>query len=223
MEKMPYQEHADLETVISTVPLVEPAVPAATDWRSGLPTLTGSVVTLRELRESDARSLFIALTTDEVTRFISPPPTTVEGFEKFIAWTHRQREAGQFVCFAIVPRGSDTAIGLFQIRSLATDFANAEWGFAIAADFWGTGVFTDGARLAIGYAFEVVGAHRLEARASLANGRGNAALRKLGATREGVLRQSFLRHGEYHDQALWTILADEWLQNQVPCVSTRIH
>jgi RimJ/RimL family protein N-acetyltransferase len=223
MEKMPYQEHADLEPVISTVPPAEPAAPASTDWRSGLPTLTGSVVTLRELRESDARSLFLALTTDEVTRFISPPPTTVEGFEKFIAWTHRQRAAGQFACFAIVPRGSDTAVGLFQIRSLATDFANAEWGFAIASDFWGTGMFTDGARLAIGFAFEVIGAHRLEARASLANGRGNAALRKLGATREGVLRQSFLRHGEYHDQALWTILADEWLESRHPSVSTRIH
>jgi RimJ/RimL family protein N-acetyltransferase len=223
MEKMPYQEHEDLEPVISTVPLVEPAAPASNDWRSGLPTLIGSVVTLRELRESDARSLFIALTTDEVTRFISPPPTTVEGFEKFIAWTHRQRTAGQFVCFAIVPRGSDTAVGLFQIRSLATDFANAEWGFAIASDFWGTGLFTDGAKLAVTYAFKVLGAHRLEARASLANGRGNAAMRKLGATREGVLRQSFLRHGEYHDQALWTILADEWLENRRPSISSRIH
>jgi RimJ/RimL family protein N-acetyltransferase len=223
MEKMPYQEHADIAPVISTVPLVDSAAPTSTDWRSGLPTLTGSLVTLRELRESDACSLFIALTTDEVTRFISPPPTTVEGFEKFIAWTHRQRAAGQYVCFAIVPRGSDTAIGLFQIRSLETDFASAEWGFALASDFWGTGVFTDGARMAIGYAFETIGAHRLEARASLANGRGNAALRKLGATREGVLRKSFLRHGEHHDQALWTILADEWLEIRRDCISPRIH
>jgi RimJ/RimL family protein N-acetyltransferase len=223
MEKMPYQEQTDLDTVVSTVPLVEPAPCATTDWRTGLPELTGSLVTLRELRASDARSLFLAMTNDEVTRFISPPPTTVEGFEKFIAWTHRQRTAGQYACFAIVPRGSDTAIGLFQIRSLEPEFGTAEWGFAVAAEFWGTGVFGDGAQLAVAFAFTTLGAHRLEARASLANIRGNEALRKLGAVREGVLRKSFLRHGEYHDQALWTILAEEWLAAALPCGSTSIH
>ena len=223
MEKMPYLEHADLEAVISTVPLAEPQPQASNDWRGGLPVLTGSLVTLRELRAGDARSLFVALTTEEVTRFISPPPTTVEGFEKFISWTHRQRAAGQYVCFAIVPRGSDTAIGLFQVRSLEPEFGTAEWGFAVASEFWGTGVFGDGARLAVGFAFTTLGAHRLEARASLANGRGNEALRKLGATREGILRKSFLRHGEYHDQALWTILADEWVDTRRDGGSSRVH
>ena len=61
------------------------------------------------------------------------------------------------------------------------------------------------------FAFERVGVHRLEARAAAANGRGNAALRKLGATSEGLLRKSFLRNGHYHDQVLWAIVADEWI------------
>jgi ribosomal-protein-alanine N-acetyltransferase len=114
------------------------------------------------------------------------------------------------VCFAVVARGSETAIGLFQVRSLAPDFGTAEWGFAIASDFWGTGFFTDGAQLVIAFAFDTIGTHRLEARAALKNGRGAGALRKIGAVQEGVLRKSFLRDGEYLDQALWTILQDEW-------------
>lgn len=220
---MPYQEHAEVDTVVSSGPRAQEAPAAATDWRTGLPVLNGSLVTLRELRASDARSLFISLTTDEVTRFISPPPTTIEGFEKFIAWAHRQRVAGQYACFAVVPRGSGTAIGLFQIRSLEPEFGTAEWGFAIAAEFWGTGVLGDGARLAVSFAFATLRAHRLEARASLANGRGNEALRKLGAIREGILRKSFLRHGEYHDQALWTLLAEDWVEAMDPGGSSRIH
>jgi len=59
------------------------------DWKQALPVLTGSMVTLRELRISDATSLLAMLSTEEVARFISPPPTTVEGFERFIAWTQR--------------------------------------------------------------------------------------------------------------------------------------
>jgi RimJ/RimL family protein N-acetyltransferase len=159
---------------------------------------------------SDAPSLFAMLTTEEVSRFISPPPTTVEGFERFIMWANRERAAGSYACFAIVPHGMDTAVGIFQVRQLEPGFGTAEWGFAMGSAFWGTGMFGDGARLVLEFAFETIGVHRLEARAAVANGRGNAALRKLGATQEGVLRRSFLRNGEYLDQALWSILAEDW-------------
>ena len=207
MEKMPYQP--GLDVVPQPVPLPVPDAPS-NDWRTGLPTLTGSRVMLRDLRMTDAETLFAAVSSDEASRFISPPPACIAGFERFIAWSHRQRQAGQCVAFAIVPRGSDTAIGLFQVRSFEPDFGTAEWGFALAPEFWGAGLFVDGARLVIDFAFDVIGAHRLEARASLKNGRGNGALRKLGAVQEGVLRRSFLRNGEFHDQMLWTILAEEW-------------
>ena len=36
------------------------------------------------------------------------------------------------------------------------------------------------------------------------------ALRKIGAVQEGILRRSFLRGGHYHDQVLWSILAEDW-------------
>jgi RimJ/RimL family protein N-acetyltransferase len=222
MEKMPYQSHAETDAVVSTVPLFDRGL-QRNDWRTGLPTLIGSVVTLRELQVTDAPALFAALTSEEVMRFTSPPPTSVEGFERFIAWTHRQRAAGQYVCFAVVPRGSDVAIGLFQVRSLEADFGSAEWGFAIATEFWGTGIFVDGAKLVVQFAFDVIGSHRLEARAAVLNGRGNGALRKIGASREGVLRKSFLRNGEYLDQSLWTILAEDWREAKATWGSPVIH
>jgi len=181
-----------------------------TDWKSALPMLAGSSFTLRELRVEDAPSLRARLTTEEVARFISPPPTTVEGFERFIMWTQRERQAGNYVCFAIVPDGMTTAIGIFQIRALEPGFGTAEWGFAMGSAFWGSGIFAEGARLVLDFAFDVIGARRLEARAAVANGRGNGALRKIGAVQEGLLRRSFVRNGQHHDQVLWGILADDW-------------
>jgi RimJ/RimL family protein N-acetyltransferase len=181
------------------------------DWRQSLPVLTGAGITLRELELSDAPSLLAMLTTEEVTRFISPPPSTVEGFERFITWTKEQRATGHNICFAVVPAGMTTAIGLFQVRSLASDFSTAEWGFALGSAFWGTGLFTEGARLVVDFAFDTIGIHRLEARASAENGRGNGALRKLGAVQEGLLRRAFLRNGRYHDQVLWSIIDSDWV------------
>jgi ribosomal-protein-alanine N-acetyltransferase len=220
MEKMPYQPH--LDTGLPPVSLPGPAVQVA-DWRAGLPQLVGALVTLRELRAEDAPALFAALTTEQVTRFISPPPSTVEGFTKFIAWAVRQREAGQYACYAVVPHGADTAVGLFQVRALEPAFGTAEWGFAIASEFWGTGMFVDGAQLVVDFAMQVLGVHRLEARAAIRNGRGNGALRKLGAVQEGVLRRSFLRNGEYLDQVLWSILRDEWYEAKTIWGNQQVH
>ena len=203
MERMPFRE--DKNHMHATAAAV-----ASSDWQGTLPVLSGSAVTLRELRTTDASSLFLLLTSEEVTRFISPPPSTVEGFERFIAWTHRQREAGSYACFAVTLKGHDTAIGLFQVRDLGIGFDTAEWGFAIGSPFWGTGTFEEAATLVLTFAFETLGIRRLEARAAVENGRGNGALRKIGALQEGVLRKSFLRDGEYLDQTLWTILETDW-------------
>lgn len=185
------------------------------DWRESLPVLAGTTFTLREVRREDAASLFALLTTSEVARFISPPPTTVTGFERFIAWTHRERAAGNHACFAMVPHGMTTAIGFFQIRSLEPGFGIAEWGFAMGSSFWGSGIFAEGAELVLGFAFNVLRTLRVEARAAVANGRGNGALRKIGAVQEGVLRRSFFRHGALYDQVLWSILADDWRLQKV--------
>jgi len=205
MEKMPYRQELDTQVVPVSAEQV-----ITTEWQRGLPVLTGESVTLRELRTSDAPSLFALLTTEEVSRFISPPPSTVKGFEGFIAWTLRQRTIGCYACFAVTLKGSDTAIGIFQIRETEPGFGTAEWGFAIGSPYWGTGIFKEGAQLVITFAFETIGVHRLEARAAVKNGRGNGALRKLGAVQEGILRKSFLRNGEYLDQVLWSIIAEDW-------------
>jgi RimJ/RimL family protein N-acetyltransferase len=209
-----------LETPMSRIPMIATltrsveATTVSSDWKQGLPELTGAGVTLRELRVSDAAALLTLLTTEEVTRFISPPPTTLEGFERFITWAGREREAGRYLCFAVVPEGYDTAVGLFQVRQLDPGFGTAEWGFAIGSAFWGTGLFTAGADLVVDFAFDVIGVHRLEARAAVQNGRGNGALRKLGAVQEGILRKSFLRGGKYLDQSLWAILPEDWYRSK---------
>ena len=220
MEKMPYR--SDLNIATSEVSSDEVV---GSGWRNSLPLLRGAFVTLRELRASDATSLCALLTTEEVARFISPPPTTVEGFERFISWTLRQRLAGTYACYAVTLRGFDTAIGIIQVRQLEPGFGTAEWGFVIGSPFWGTGVFQESAELALDFVFDTLGVHRLEARAAVLNGRGNGALLKLGAVPECRLRKSFHRNGAFFDQALYSILArDRRVRRAVPLtLSSRVH
>jgi RimJ/RimL family protein N-acetyltransferase len=184
--------------------------PAAAAWTDRLPLLSGRIVSIRELAATDAVALHALIATSAVDRLISTPPASADGFERFISAMRQGREAGTGACFGIVPHGADAAVGLIQIRQLDPSFRLAEWGFALGAPYWGSGMFVDAARLALAFAFDVIGVERLEARAALINGRGNGALRKLGAVQELVLRRSFRAGGRYLDQALWTILAADW-------------
>jgi len=204
---------------LPTEPLIfQPGPPSvrlrstSTDWHRALPVLHGAGFQLRELRRSDAASLFALLTTEEVARFITPPPTSVEGFEKFVEYAHRRRSQGEFACFAVVPEGLDTAVGIFQLRALDAEFSTAEWGFALGSPFWGRGLFLEGAQLLMAFAFDQVGVSRLEARAMADNVRGNGALRKVGARKEGVLRQAMAKNGCLHDAHLWAIVETDWRQ-----------
>jgi [ribosomal protein S5]-alanine N-acetyltransferase len=183
-----------------------------TDWRRQLPTLCADGITLRELRLSDAESLHSLVAISEVSRFISPPPATVQGFERFIAWAQREQLAGTYVCYAVVPKGGTSAVGLFQIRQLGNTFDVAEWGFVLGRPFWGSGVFSSAAPRIVDFAVDVLGVQRLEARSVVENGRGNGALQKIGACREALLRKAFVKDGEYFDQVMWSIVADEWRQ-----------
>ena len=190
------------------------------DWRFRLPVLSAGDVVLREVRASDAEVLVSLLTTPEITRFISTPPQTAEGFEMFIAASQRMRAAGQGACFAVTLRDYDVAIGIFQVRQINSSddeapqvggtIETAEWGFAIGSPFWGTGIFEQCAALVMEFAFQHVGVHRLEARCAVRNGRGGKALMKVGAVPEGILRKAFLCGNEYLDQMLYAIVDHDW-------------
>ena len=227
MEKMPFNSQLDerATNMIRTSTSRPAATTAVTisDWKDGLPVIAGSTFTLRELRVEDAPSLLAMLTTEEVSRFISPPPTTVEGFERFIMWA--ARAPGRQLCLlrgcaaglhhrrghlptpspsstaSPMPNGASPLVRSSGARASSLKAPASSWDFAV----------------------DVIGIHRLEARAAVANGRGNGALRKIGAVQEGVLRRSFCRNGVYHDQVIWGIVADDWrLQrlSQEPSVAT---
>src|SRR4029079_4029798 len=189
-----------LEPIRFDAPGAVPAMEVVADWKNGLPILKSSRMMLRELVKDDAATLLGLLRMEEVAQFISPPPTTPEGFEKFIEWAIGQRQAGNQLIFVMVPEGFDHAVGLVQVRAIAPNFSVAEWGFAVGSPFWGTGLFLASARTAVDFAFQHTGVNRLEARAAVENGRGNGALRKLGAVQEGILRGSLLKDGKYLDQ-----------------------
>jgi RimJ/RimL family protein N-acetyltransferase len=191
-------------------------------WRAALPVLSGRLVVLREPTTQDLGPLVDLLSIADATRFGLDEPVSDVAVQELIDRFARERATGLAVTYAITATAARTIVGLAQVRQLDPSFEAAEWECTVAASSRGSGIFLDAARLIGSFAFGTLGTHRLEARVLSQNGRGNGALRKLGAVQEGVLRRSIRRGGEYLDQVLWSMLREDWGDHWVS-TAPRVH
>ncbi len=194
----------------------------ASNWRAELPMLTARLVTLREPIPQDLGPLVDLLSLGDACRFGLEEPVSDVLVQRFIERVRHDRAAGLAFTYAVTIGAAHTVSGLVQVRQLDPAFETAEWECTLAPSSRGTGVFLETARLIGSFAFGSVGAHRLESRVLLKNGRGNGALRKLGAVQEGILRRSLRRGGEYLDQVLWSMLKEDWGERWVS-TAPRVH
>jgi RimJ/RimL family protein N-acetyltransferase len=184
--------------------------------------LTTRLVTLREPTSEDLGSLVDLLSIEDASRFGIEEAIDEVAVQLLVDRAARDREAGAAFTHVVVNGSNRGAMGLVQVRALDPAFETAEWECTLAPSARGSGVFIETARLVCEFAFKTIGAHRLEARVQLQNGRANGALRKLGAVQEGILRRSAKRRGEYVDQVLWSVLKDDWSDHWV-ATSLRVH
>jgi RimJ/RimL family protein N-acetyltransferase len=200
----------------------EPSANGVSTWRNELPSLTGRVVMLREPVAQDLGPLVDLLSLGDATRFGLDEPVSEVGVQELSERFARERASGLAFTYVITLATARTIVGLVQVRQLDPSFEAAEWECTIAPSSRGSGIFLEAARLVGSFAFGTIGAHRLEARVLLQNGRANGALRKLGAVQEGILRRSVRRAGEYFDQVLWSLLKEDWGDHWVS-TAPRVH
>jgi RimJ/RimL family protein N-acetyltransferase len=194
----------------------------AANWREALPTLTSRTLTMREPNAQDLGALVHLLSIGDGSRFDIDGPVTELAVSEFIERARRARAAGQSFTYVAVVSASRSLVGIVHVRQLDPSFEAAEWDGLLAPSSRGTGLFLEAARLVGSFAFGTVGAHRIEARVLLQDGRANGALGKIGAVQEGVLRRSVRRGGEYFDQVLWSVLKEDWSDHWVS-TAPRVH
>lgn len=87
---------------------------------------------------------------------------------------------------------------------------NCELGVWLAPEFVGRGLVTRASTVMIDWAIGARGMHRVEWRCATGNVRSSAVARRLGMTKEGVLRAASPLRGVRHDIEVWSVLATEW-------------
>jgi RimJ/RimL family protein N-acetyltransferase len=82
---------------------------------------------------------------------------------------------------------------------------------AYSPDVWSTSVNPECKLLMLGHAFEQCGMGRVKIQTDSINARSQAAIAKLGATREGVTRRDVKRaDGSWRDSVVYSVIIDDW-------------
>jgi RimJ/RimL family protein N-acetyltransferase len=180
--------------------------------------LIADIVRLDRLVASDIDPLYAAIGNAQVyaSGFGGGPagmPTDVEHMRE--QWVASSADRIAYVVRLTAhgaPGPAGTVVGTTSLGDvdLPNESVHLGWtGYAPAV--WGTAVNPATKLLMLQHAFEDCGFGRVKIQTGLENVRSQAAIAKLGATREGVLRRhKRLADGSFRDTVVFSILADEW-------------
>lgn len=176
-------------------------------------TLTGKVVRLEPLSLAHVPDLCKVGLDDDIWRYMLYGWVRTEAdmrrwVETMLAW----QERGSDLPFAVVHLASGQAIGATRYLEIRP----ADRGVEIGGTWYGkayqrTAVNTESKYLLLKHAFEDLGCIRVQFKTDLRNLRSQQALERLGAVKEGVLRNHrILPDGTIRHSVYYSILAEEW-------------
>jgi RimJ/RimL family protein N-acetyltransferase len=178
-------------------------------------------VQLRPLLQKDAQTLYTNVGTDpEIFQWMTfAGPTSLEDYEKLTARLIKESETDFRKSFAVILKETGEVIGHtsymdYQVRNKSIEIGTTFYG----KNYWRSFVNTECKLLLLTNAFEIQNLHRVTLKTDGKNLRSQTAIKRIGATYEGALRENMQRpDGSWRDTAYFSIIESEW-----PAVKDRL-
>ncbi|MFP7834764.1 GNAT family N-acetyltransferase [Marisediminicola sp. LYQ134] len=181
-----------------------------------LQTLVGAVIRLEPMTRDHLPALYAAIGHPIVfaAGYGGGPAGYRDTLEGFVEWAETYYSWGRNNVYVVVvssgPHADDvvgtTTLGDFDERN---ESAHIGW-TAYDPRVWGTAVNAEAKRLLLGLAFDH-GFGRVKIQADALNARSRAAISRLGATFEGIMRRDMVRaDGSFRDSAMFSVIIDDW-------------
>src|SRR5262245_29245208 len=173
--------------------------------------LDGEEIRLEPLAAHHAGGLAAAVDRDPQA-FTLSGPIGPGGLDAWIERALDEQEAGERVPFVVVERDSGVVVGSTSYLDIVPAHERLEIGATwYGRPWWSTHVNPEAKLLLLAHAFDGLGAGRVALRTDATNARSRAAIERLGAQFESVLRHWEWRPtGERRDTAFYSILSEEW-------------
>lgn len=189
-------------------------------WNLQPVTLIGRVVRLDPLSEAHVPDLAAAGLEPTIWQFMRYGNIdTEEKMRGFVLDLLVSQQRGTDLPFAVIDQASGRAIGCTRYMEIRAK----DRGLEIGGTWYGlayqrTAVNTESKYLLLRHAFETLGCIRVQLKTDIRNVRSQAAIERLGAVKEGVLRNHMIRmDGTYRDSVYYGIIDSDW-----PAVKTRL-
>ncbi len=183
-------------------------------------TLTGRVVRLEPLSEAHVPDLTaVGLDLSIWRQMLYGSVDSEAKMLAFVQQRLKEQAEGTDLPFAVIHLASGRAIGCTRFMDIQPRHRGVEIGgtwYGVA--YQRTGVNTESKYLLLRHAFETWGCIRVQLKTDLRNERSQRAIERIGAVREGVLRNHVIRpDGTIRDSVYYSIIDSEW-----PAVKARL-
>lgn len=174
--------------------------------------LTGRTVRLEPLRESHLEGLCEIGLDEDLWRVIPYRVTTPNQMAEYIARARAAEEAESVLAFATIEIASGKPVGSTRFMNIDVSNRRVEIGSTFIGKAWQrTAVNTEAKYLMLRHAFETWHCFRVELKTDVLNQRSRAAILRIGAKEEGILRRHTLTwSGRVRDTVYFSILDSEW-------------
>ena len=167
---------------------------------SSFPVLTTPRLRLRQITHADADGMMAIFGDPQMMRFLKQPlRDTHEKAIELIDWLAGNYQRQEGVDWGITLPGDDHLIGMCGAYDWRRDDRRVDIGYQIIPAHWGKGYATEAARAIIGWCFENMDLHRIQADCTDGNIASEKVMLKCGFKVEGVWRESCWEHGRFVD------------------------
>ncbi|NUS38709.1 MAG: GNAT family N-acetyltransferase [Lysobacter sp.] len=176
-----------------------------------VPCVPGNRLRLRPPRADDADAVFALFADPAVARYWSRPVMTARAeAEAQLARYEEGFATRESLTWAIAMAEDDALVGCCALFRIDSQHRRAEIGYALRADRWGQGLAREAVALMLGWSFDTLGLHRVEADIDPRNAASRGLLQRLGFRSEGLLRERYWVNDEINDTEWFGLLAREW-------------
>jgi RimJ/RimL family protein N-acetyltransferase len=167
---------------------------------------------LRDFKKSDLKAVHAYSSLEEVSQYLIWGPNSLAQSKQAIDGFIDDQRARPREIFdvAITLKPKQHVIGGAGVRITDRDNCTGEIGYTLHPEFWGFGLATEATRALIEAGFNELGLQRIVAHCDQRNKASARVMERLGMRREGVFRASKIIQGEWRDEFLYAILAEDF-------------
>ncbi|WP_079526046.1 GNAT family N-acetyltransferase [Solibacillus isronensis] len=174
--------------------------------------LENEIIKLRPVQLSDIEAITNAANDERIWEHMSVTLLSQEAVQNYIENAIKEREKGISYMFAIVDKKTDEIVGCTSFLDISFPHKRLEIGATwYNPSLWRSAINTNCKFLLFQYCFEVLKLNRIQIKTGHENYRSQKAIERIGAVKEGILRNHMIRkEGIIRHTVMYSVILEDW-------------